>query len=105
LTSTLAVVKLETLIRWHRKGFRLCWRWKSQPQGRPRVPADLRQLIAEMSDHPTAEWTAQQLRMVVPGDQSHRFIVHDHDSIYSEGAFRISRRVDRLADALCPLPE
>ena len=45
----LTVVKPETLIRWHRKGFRLFWRWKSRPQGRPRVPADLRQLIAEMA--------------------------------------------------------
>src|SRR5262245_8735731 len=45
----LTVVKPETPIRWHRKGFRLFWRWKSRPQGRPRVPADLRQLIAEMS--------------------------------------------------------
>lgn len=34
----LTVVKTETLIRWHRKGFRLFWRWKSRPQGRPRVP-------------------------------------------------------------------
>ena len=41
----LTVVKPETLIRWHRKGFRLFWRWKSRPQGRPRVPADLQQLI------------------------------------------------------------
>jgi hypothetical protein len=45
----LTVVKPETLIRWHRTGFRLFWRWKSRPQGRPRVPADLRQLIAEMA--------------------------------------------------------
>ena len=165
----------------HRKGFRLFWRWKSRPQGRPRVPVDLRQLIAEMAaanrtwgeeriasellvklgihvsprtvrrymptgsgskrgpgsqawstfmrnharsvlacdffvavtagfhrlyifvvlevgtrrilhwnvtDHPTGEWTAQQFRMVVFGDQPHRFVVHDHDSIYSEGVDR-----------------
>jgi len=38
--------------------------------------------------HPTAEWTGQQFRMAVPGDQSHRFVVHDHDSIYSEGVDR-----------------
>jgi putative transposase len=41
-----------------------------------------------VTDHPTAEWTAQQFRMVVSGDQSHRFVVHDHDSIYSEGVDR-----------------
>ncbi len=45
----LTVVKPETLIRWHRKGFRLFWRLKSTPPGRPRVPAELRQLIADMA--------------------------------------------------------
>jgi transposase InsO family protein len=177
----ITVVKPDTLIRRHRKGFRLFWRWKSRPRGRPRLPADLQQLIADMAaanrtwgeeriasellvklgirmsprtvrrympssprskngpgsqawssfvrnhvravlacdffvtvtatfrllyifvvlevgtrrilhwnvtDHPTAEWTAQQFRMVVPGDQPHRFVVHDHDSIYSEGVDR-----------------
>src|SRR5262249_34026179 len=39
----------DTLIRWHRKGFRLFWRWKSRPRGRPRLPADMRQVIAEMA--------------------------------------------------------
>ena len=42
-------VKPDTLIRWHRKGFRLLWRWKSRPTGRPRLPKDLRQLIREMA--------------------------------------------------------
>jgi hypothetical protein len=31
-------VKPDTFIRWHRKGFRLLWRWKSRPVGRPRFP-------------------------------------------------------------------
>jgi putative transposase len=177
----LTVVKPETLIRWHRKGFRMFWRWKSSSYGRPRLPSNLRQLIAEIAeanrtwgeeriasellvklgirvsprtvrrympsgsgskrgpgsqawsafvrnhapsvlacdffvtvtarfrmlyvfvvlevgtrrilhwnvtDHPTAEWTAQQFRMVVSPEQPHRFVVHDHDSIYSEGVDR-----------------
>jgi hypothetical protein len=37
-----------------------------------------------VTDHPTAEWTIQQFRMVVPGDQSHRYLIHDRDRIYSE---------------------
>src|SRR6266568_3764821 len=44
----LTAVKPETLIRWHRKGFRLLWRWKSRTRGRPPIPADLQQLIATM---------------------------------------------------------
>jgi hypothetical protein len=50
---SLLIVKPATLIGWHRKAFRLLWTWKSRP-GRPRLPKDLRQLIAEMvRDNPT----------------------------------------------------
>src|SRR5258707_3206675 len=45
----LAVVKPDTLVRWHRKGFQLFWRWKSRPRERPRLPADLQRLIADMA--------------------------------------------------------
>src|SRR5262249_539635 len=38
-----------------------------------------------VTEHPTAAWTAQQFRMIVPGDQLHRFVIHDHDTIYSAG--------------------
>ena len=47
--NALIVVKPDTLIRWHRKGFCLFWKCKSRPRGRPRVPADLRKLIVEMA--------------------------------------------------------
>ncbi len=47
--DALVNVKPNTLIRWHRKGFRLFWRWKSKPTGRPRLPKNLRQLIREMA--------------------------------------------------------
>ena len=51
--EALMIVKPETLIGWHRKGFRLWWRWKSR-LGRPRIPADLRQLIVRMvRENPT----------------------------------------------------
>jgi hypothetical protein len=41
-----------------------------------------------VTDHPTAEWTAQQFRMVVSGDGPHRFVIHDRDRIYSDGLDR-----------------
>lgn len=47
--EALTVVKPETLIHWHRRGFRLFWRWKSKTRGRTRIPADLRKLIADMA--------------------------------------------------------
>jgi len=174
--SALVVVQPETLIRWHRKGFRLFWRWKSRPVGRPRLPKDIQALIRQMArenpswgerhianelklklgirvssrtigkylsqgprrkpdpsqrwltfvrnhaqamvacdffvvvtarfhilyvfvlmelgrrkilhvnvtDHPTAEWTQQQLREALPGDHRFRFLIHDRDSIFSQ---------------------
>src|SRR6201998_3863554 len=48
--DALKILKPETLIRWHRAGFRACWRWKSRPRGgRPTTAAEIRQLIREMS--------------------------------------------------------
>src|SRR5579864_6955568 len=42
-------VKPDTLTRWHRRGFRLFWRWKSKPAGRPAVPKKLQVLIRRMA--------------------------------------------------------
>jgi putative transposase len=48
--SALIVVKPETVIGWHRQGFRLYWRWKSRHgEGRPSVSSDVRDLIRKMS--------------------------------------------------------
>jgi len=174
--NALVVVKPETLIRWHRKGFRLFWRWKSRSVGRPRLPKDIQALIRHLAtenptwgqerianemklklgirvsprtvgkyltqgprrkpdpsqrwltfvrnhaqaivacdffvvvtarfrilyvfvlmelgrrkilhvnvtDHPSAEWTKQQLREALPGDHPFRFLIHDRDSIFSQ---------------------
>ena len=45
----LTIVQPDTLVRWHRRTFRLLWRWKSRPVGRPPIPTDVQQLIAEMA--------------------------------------------------------
>jgi hypothetical protein len=48
--KVIAVIRPETLVRWHRAGFRRYWRWKSRSfGGRPRVDAELRALIRRMS--------------------------------------------------------
>jgi transposase InsO family protein len=175
--SALVIVKPETVIAWHRKGFRLFWTWKVRcgQSGRPPVPKDIRDLIREMSRqnplwgaprihgellklgidigetsvskylvrhrkppsqtwrtflenhvktmvsidfftvptirfqvlyvflvlahdrrriahfnvtaHPTAEWTAQQLREAFPFEQIPRYLLRDRDCIFG-GAFR-----------------
>jgi len=176
--KALAVVQPATFTRWHRQGFRLFWRWKSQP-GRPPIPANLQALIRQMARdnptwgqerianelllklgllvsprtvrkylpkrlchgpnnhatsqrwrtflhnhaqaivacdfcvvvtatfrllyvfvimehatrrilhsnvtaHPTAHWTLQQLREAIPADHTYRFLLHDRDSIFSQ---------------------
>ena len=172
--NALVVVQPQTLIRWHRQGFRLFWRWKSR-RGRPPIPVELRQLIRDMAmnnpswgeerianelllklgirvsprtvrkympkgppgrprydqrwstfvrnhasailacdfcvvviatfrliyafiviehqtrrivhcnvtEHPTAAWTLQQLRETIPSDHRYRFLIHDRDGIFS----------------------
>jgi hypothetical protein len=48
--DALKILKPETVIRWHRVGFRAYWRWKSRPRGgRPKAPLEIRQLIRAMS--------------------------------------------------------
>jgi len=169
--TALVIVKPETVIAWHRWGFRLWWTWKGRRRlGRPTVPADVRTLIRTMSQanprwgaprihgellklgldvcettvakymvrprhapsqtwhtfvrnhlgqivaadffvvptvtyslvfvlvllahdrrhirhvavtaHPTAAWTAQQLREVFPWDETPRYLIHDRDHAF-----------------------
>jgi hypothetical protein len=48
--DAIVIVKPETVLRWHRRGFRAYWRWKSWRRGgRPRIDRDLRELIRRMS--------------------------------------------------------
>ena len=48
--GALAIVRPETVIGWHRAGFRSYWRWKSKHRcGRPAVTVEIRQLIRQMS--------------------------------------------------------
>src|SRR4051795_4326435 len=50
ILDALTIVEPETVIRWHRAGFRSFWRWKSRrPAGRPSVTLEIRRLIREMS--------------------------------------------------------
>ena len=59
--SAIAIIQPETLVRWHRAGFRRYWRWKSRSwAGRPQIDADLRALIRKMStDNPL--WGAPRI--------------------------------------------
>src|SRR5271169_1467905 len=50
ILQVLTIVRPETLVRWHKAGFRSCWRWKSRSLGgRPQIETELRVLIRRMS--------------------------------------------------------
>src|SRR5437867_6475848 len=50
MLDAIAIVRPETIVRWHRAGFRAYWRWRSRYRvGRPKVSIELRTLIGEMS--------------------------------------------------------
>ncbi len=175
--SALLILQPDTVVRWHREGFRLFWRWKSRTAkvGRPKIKAEIRNLVRRMSSenplwgtpriqselallgyvfadstidkyrihprkppsqtwrtfldnhvkdivavdfftvptatfrilftfvvlrhdrrqivhfnvtsHPTAEWTAQQIVEAFPFDEAPRFLIRDRDGIYGR-AFR-----------------
>jgi hypothetical protein len=58
--NALTIVKPDTLVRWHRKRFRLFWKWKSRSAGPPKIGVDLRKLIAEMAtNNPT--WDEERI--------------------------------------------
>jgi putative transposase len=98
-------VKPETVINWHRKGFKLFWAYKSRKKGpgRPvdlfKVPTanfqvlsvlviirhDTRQVVQfNITRHPTGMWAAQQIVEACPWDALPKYLLRDRDSIYSE---------------------
>jgi hypothetical protein len=50
ILNAITLVKPETVIRWHRRGFRAYWRWKSsRVGGRPKIDREIRDLIRRMN--------------------------------------------------------
>ena len=50
LLKAAVIIQPDTILRWHRAGFRSYWRWKSRSRGgRPKVPIEVRSLIRRMS--------------------------------------------------------
>ena len=59
--DVLVIVRPETVVAWHRAGFRLYWRWRSRPRGgRPKLPEEVRQLIRRMAEE-NAGWGAPKI--------------------------------------------
>ena len=67
--SPLAIVRPETVIRWHRRGFRLYWRWKCRPR-----------------------WPGRKVE-AFPWDSAPKYLLRDRDGIYGE---KFNRRVTSM---------
>jgi len=59
--AALVIVKPETVIAWHRAGFRFYWRWRSRPRGgRPRISEEVRSLIRQLAQE-NPDWGAPKI--------------------------------------------
>ena len=75
--EALCIVQPETVLRWHRAGFRHYWRWKTRGKvGRSRIPRAHIAFIRRIS-------LKQQIRDACPWDDV-RFLIHDNDVIYGQ---------------------
>jgi putative transposase len=60
-TDVLVLVKPDTVIGWHRAGFRLYWRWRSRPLGgRPKITEEIRVLIRQMAQE-NQDWGSPKI--------------------------------------------
>jgi putative transposase len=67
----LLLVRPETVLRWHREGWRLFWRWRSgRSLGRPRLKPEVRTLIATMARE-NPHWGTERIRGRVGGPVWH----------------------------------
>ncbi len=69
--GAVVIVKPDTVVRWHRTGFRAFWAWKSRPRsgGRPPVPADIRALIRRMCRENPLWGAVPSIYSIRPSDQ------------------------------------
>jgi putative transposase len=58
--SCLTIVQPETVIGWHRRGFKLYWRWKSRPTGRPTLEREIRDMVRRLA-HENPLWGAPRM--------------------------------------------
>ena len=93
--ETLLVLKPETVIRWHQRGFGLHWRWKSRSEpGRPKIPQAQVDLIRQVaSDNPL--WGAplpDQSTMVDPES------IHDGQSTIHDRRPKAQKKTERRSE-------
>src|SRR5207249_11858189 len=99
--SSLQVVRPETVVRWHRRGFRLYWAWKSRRRwGRPAIGRELRDLIRQMS-RANPLWGAPRIprRAVEAGPDG---FAGDGFAVHAPASAAAVAGMARLSDEPCP---
>jgi len=101
--STLHIVQPETVVRWHRQGFRYYWRRKSRRLGRPKIDPEIVCLIRRMC-RANPLWGALRIHgelLKLGIDESPRFLIRDRDAIYGEAFHRQARalRIEQVPTA------
>ena len=106
ILETIRIIKPETVVRWHRKGFKFYWTWKTFLRNHADgiaatdffivptirfqllfifiviVHARRRLLHFAVTTNPTAEWTARQIVEAFPWETAPRYLIRDNDNIY-----------------------
>ena len=97
LRSAITIVQPDTVLRWHRSGFRLYWRWKSRSRsGRPRVPVEVRSLIRLLSmENPL--WGAPRIH-----GELLKLGIEVAQSTVAKYMSRHSRRIEPISRSVCP---
>jgi len=87
--NALVSVKPETFLAWHRKGFRLLWRWKSRPRGRPRLPEQIQALIRKIAQE-NPLWGEERIaaELLLKSDETREFLVGMGERAHSKHQFR-----------------
>jgi hypothetical protein len=109
ILKAIMIIQPETLVRWHRAGFRRYWCWKSRNSGgRPPIRADLRALIRRMSIEnvlwgaPRIQGELLKLGFAVALSTVAKYMVwKDGQSGQSWRTFLRNQRTDQLYPALC----
>jgi hypothetical protein len=85
--TALVNVKPETFLGWHRRGFRLLWRWKSRPRSKI-IEADAHQRGAFLQRPHMTGVIAQVLRQLEASNHRRLRLRHDHDLVLCLACFR-----------------
>jgi hypothetical protein len=84
--QALVIVSPKAVLRWQRRRF--CEHWtklSARPiPGRPPVNAEIKALDFNVTEHPTAHWTAQQIVDAFPDDSAPSYLLRDRDQVYGE---------------------